>query len=61
VENPRAAYNGTKMPAQPEAIGAWDSGPLKFNETMKSSPKRQAGPSDNEQAGKSWLGKIFGR
>ena len=53
VENPRAAIEGAKMPRQPEAVGVWDSTPIKFQETVKSSPRR--GSSEN----KSWLGKIF--
>jgi len=48
VENPRAAIQGAKMPHQPEAIGIWDSTPIKFQETVKSAPKR---PSANSGAG----------
>jgi protein-tyrosine phosphatase len=58
VENPRAAINGTKMPVQPESIGAWDSQPLKFNETVKSSPRRSA--SETPKSG-SFFGRIFGK
>jgi protein-tyrosine phosphatase len=57
VENPRAAYNGTKMPAQPEAQGVWDSAPIKFQETVKPSSRRAS--STSEKGG--WLGKIFGK
>jgi protein-tyrosine phosphatase len=59
VENPRAAFSGTKMPHQPEAIGVWDSQPLKFPETVRSTPQHASTESD--RPGKSWFGKVFGR
>jgi protein-tyrosine phosphatase len=40
VQNPRAAIEGVKMPHQPEAIGIWDTQPLKFQESVKSAPRR---------------------
>jgi protein-tyrosine phosphatase len=58
VENPRAVINGTKMPPQPESIGAWDSQPLKFQDTVKSSPRRSA--SETPKSG-SFFGRIFGK
>jgi protein-tyrosine phosphatase len=63
VENPRAAFNGTKMPMQPEAIGVWDSAPIKFQETVKAPPKRPApGATDNgEKKSGGFFGKIFGK
>ena len=63
VENPRAAITGSKMPAQPEAIGAWDGKPLKFQDSVKAMPRRQpesVGEAE-PKTGKGWLGKIFGR
>jgi protein-tyrosine phosphatase len=64
VENPKAAYFGTKMPRQPEAIGVWDSTPLKFGDTVKSAPKRPtpgapAKPEPAKTGG--FLGKLFGK
>jgi protein-tyrosine phosphatase len=64
VENPRAAVEGTKMPRQPEAIGVWDSQPIKFKETVKSAPKRPASSSaasSVEKKSGGFFGKIFGK
>jgi len=58
VENPRAAITGTKMPRQPEAIGVWDSTPLKFQDSVKSAPRRNS--TESEKKG-SWFGKMFGK
>jgi protein-tyrosine phosphatase len=58
VDNPRAAITGTKMPHQPEAIGVWDSQPLKFNETVKSPPRHSG--SETPKSG-SFFGRIFGK
>ena len=63
VENPLAAINGAKMPHQPEAIGVWDSQSIKFNETVKSPPKRPllgATESGGKKSG-GFFGKIFGK
>lgn len=63
VENPRAAINGAKMPHQPEAIGVWDSKPLKFHETVKSPPRRSStvAAANAEKKSGSIFGKIFGK
>lgn len=61
-ENPRAAYEGTKMPHQPEAVGAWDSGPIKFSDSVKSAPKRSSAPAAGNGEKKSgFFGRIFGK
>ena len=57
--NPQAAITGAKVPPQPEAIGAWDSKPLKFGDTVKSSSTRNG--LDAGKSGRSWLGKIFSK
>jgi len=57
VENPRAAITGAKMPHQPEAIGVWDSIPLKFQDSVKSTSRRLS--TTSEKSG--WLGKLFGK
>ena len=57
-ENPRAAITGAKMPHQPEAIGVWDGQPLKFQETVKSAPKRSS--SEGAKSG-GFFSKIFGK
>ncbi len=61
LENPKAAFFGTKMPHQPEAIGIWDSTPIKFGDTVKSAPKRQ--PATKADAAKSggFFSKLFGK
>jgi protein-tyrosine phosphatase len=62
VENPRAAFHGTKMPLQPEAIGIWDSQPLKFHDSVQSAPKRTAPTSDKGNGQKTgFFSKIFGK
>jgi len=63
VENPRAAFDGAKMPRQPEPIGVWDSAPLKFHETVKAPPRRPASDSENGSAKKTGglFAKIFGK
>ena len=61
VENPRAAITGSKMPHQPEAIGIWDSAPIKFGDTVKSAPKRQTYSSEPAKPSKGFLGKLFGK
>ena len=63
VDNPRAAFTGAKMPHQPEAVGVWDSAPIRFHESVQSAPRRQAQEETNDGGRKSgkWLGKMFGR
>jgi protein-tyrosine phosphatase len=63
VENPKAAFEGAKMPRQPEAIGIWDSQPIKFHESVQAAPKRTAAKPepDGEKSGKGWLSKVFGK
>ena len=60
VENTRAAIEGVKMPRQPESIGVWDSQPIKFNDSVKSAPRRSAS-SGSEKKSSSFFGKIFGK
>ncbi|WP_263354522.1 tyrosine-protein phosphatase [Acidicapsa acidisoli] len=62
VENPRAAIEGAKMAHQPEAIGIWDSQPLKFQETVRSTPKRstESNKTEGQKTG-GFLSKIFGK
>jgi protein-tyrosine phosphatase len=38
VTNPRAALEGTKLPVQPEPLGLWEHGPLKFDPRRVSRP-----------------------
>jgi protein-tyrosine phosphatase len=63
ILNPLAAINGAKMPRQPEAIGVWDSQPIKFAETVKSAPKRPLAGTTESSGKKSggFFGKIFGK
>jgi protein-tyrosine phosphatase len=63
VVNPLAAINGAKMPRQPEAMGVWDSQPIKFADSVKSAPKRPlvgATESSGKKSG-GFFGKIFGK
>jgi protein-tyrosine phosphatase len=59
VENPRAAFEGRKLPMQPEAIGVWDSQPIKFGEMVKSSPRH--GNSAGEKKSGGFFSRLFGR
>ena len=61
IENPLAAFNGVKMPHQPEAIGVWDSQPIKFHETVRSAPRRPSGESANGEKKTGLFGRIFGK
>jgi len=63
TENPRAAFMGTRMPAQPEPVGVWDSAPIKFGDSVRSSPRRSSASSDDggEKPGKGWFGKMFSK
>jgi len=64
VENPRAAIEGAKMPRLPEAMGVWDSQPIKFHDSVKPAPKRTAGSSGASSVEKKsggFFGKIFGK
>jgi protein-tyrosine phosphatase len=59
VENPRAAFEGKKLPLQPEAIGIWDSQPIKFGETVKSHSRYANGTGEKKTGG--FLAKLFGK
>jgi protein-tyrosine phosphatase len=63
VVNPLAAINGAKMPRQPEAMGLWDSQPIKFADSVKSAPKRSLAGATESSGKKSggFFGKIFGK
>lgn len=59
-ENPRAAFEGTKMPPQPEPIGIWDGAPIKFQDSVKSAPKRPSADKGGEKK-TGFFGKLFGK
>ena len=59
VENPRAAFEGTKLPRQPEAIGVWDSQPIKFGESGKSHARHANGSGEKKPGG--FLSRLFGK
>lgn len=59
VDNPRAAIEGTKMPAQPEPTGLWDA-QIKFSESVQSAPRRGNDPNGQKKSG-GFLSKLFGK
>jgi protein-tyrosine phosphatase len=63
VENPLAAINGAKMPRQPEARGVWGSEPIKFHDSVKSTPRRPLTDTaaNGEKKTGGFFGKIFGK
>lgn len=59
VTNPQAAFEGAKLPRQPEALGVWDSQPIKFGESTKTTQRNASGAT--EKSGKGFFGRLFGK
>jgi protein-tyrosine phosphatase len=59
VQNPRAAFEGAKLPRQPEPIGVWDSKPIKFGESIKPAPRNPTASGEKKPGG--WLNKLLGK
>ena len=55
-----AALGKGTLDIYPEYIGVWDSQPIKFNDSVKSAPRRSAS-SGSEKKSSSFFGKIFGK
>jgi protein-tyrosine phosphatase len=63
VNNPRAAFDGTKMPAQPEAIGLWEHQPLKFDPRRINVPSKPVARNSDKDAAspRRFWDRIFAR
>lgn len=61
VSNPRAAYEGSQWPAQPEPQGLWENLPLKFDAKRISVPLRPAKQKPDGDSPRGFWDRIFAR
>ena len=60
VQNPQAAFEGKKVPHQPEPLGVWESQPIKFGDPVKSTLRYGSSGSGEKKSG-GWLSKLIGK